>query len=262
MTTYKTTSKNEEGFTLVELAIVMIIIGLLIGGILKGQELIANAEVSSTVSLMKSVDTGMSTFRDAYNAFPGDMINPAARIPNCTVAVAPACAQVGNANGRIGNEPGLVHATIANENGAAWAQMSAADVIGGVNSTNPVATVTGQLNSLPQASLGGNLQIGFHAGGALTATTGTASNPTSGHYILLDASAAAVSAAGTGSLTQAEAARIDRRIDDGFPNTGSVRAMGSAGAAAANCSDVVTAVGVYNEALNGVSCGLYSRIQG
>ena len=50
---------SEQGFTLVELAIVMVIIGLLIGGILKGQELIANARISSTVSQLKGLDAAL-----------------------------------------------------------------------------------------------------------------------------------------------------------------------------------------------------------
>ena len=253
----KTYLKDNRGFTLVELAIVMIIIGLLIGGILKGQELINNAEVSSTVSLIKSVDTAMGTFRDAYGAFPGDMDTPTVRIPDCTAAAAPACAQAGNANGRIGDGPGNAHATIANENGAAWAQMAAADVMGGVNSTNPTATATGSLESLPEASLGGALQIGFHPGGALTSS---ALSSQSGHYVLLDASGAAASSNATGSLSQSDAARLDRRMDDGLPNTGSVRAMGNNGAN--ECFSTATAVGVYNEAQSSLLCGIYSRVQG
>ena len=64
--------RAEGGFTLVELAIVMIIIGLLIAGVLKGQALIANAQVTATVAQIKSIEAATSTFRDTYASIPGD----------------------------------------------------------------------------------------------------------------------------------------------------------------------------------------------
>ena len=77
---------SQAGFTLVELAIVMIIIGLLIAGVLKGQELIANARVTSTVAQIKAIDAATSTFKDTYDSLPGDMTAPTTRLPNCLAA--------------------------------------------------------------------------------------------------------------------------------------------------------------------------------
>ena len=76
--------RQERGFTLVELAIVLIIIGLLIGGVLKGQELIGNAQITNVVTQVKSMDGAVSTFRETYGAFPGDMGNAETRIAGCT----------------------------------------------------------------------------------------------------------------------------------------------------------------------------------
>ena len=89
--------KSQAGFTLVELAIVMIIIGLLIGGVLKGQELITNAQITATVAQVKSIDGATTTFKDMYNALPGDMLNPAGRLPNCAAAAVAACPATGMA---------------------------------------------------------------------------------------------------------------------------------------------------------------------
>ena len=61
------TQTNQQGFTLVELAIVLVIVGLLIGGILKGQELIGNAQLSSQVTQMRGVQTAFNGFRDQFN---------------------------------------------------------------------------------------------------------------------------------------------------------------------------------------------------
>ncbi|MBL4589494.1 MAG: prepilin-type N-terminal cleavage/methylation domain-containing protein [Alphaproteobacteria bacterium] len=256
MKNIKLNGKNESGFTLVELAIVMIIIGLLIGGILKGQQLIANAEISATVSEVKGVDSAISTFREAYAALPGDMSNVAARVPNCSNA----CARDGNANGSIGDGPGAAHATLANENGAAWAQLAAADMLSNIISTNATTVVTGLTNSIPDASSGGQIQLGFTQTGALTSSVIV--NTTGGHFLLIDNSGPALAAPGTASLSQSEAARLDRKLDDGAPNTGSVRAMGAGAAAtAANCASTATVTGAYNEAFGSVVCGLYIRIQ-
>lgn len=88
---------TKNGFTLVELAIALMVIGLLIGGVLKGQELIENARVTQTVRQLKSYDAATLIFRNTYNALPGDIKRPN-RIPNCTDE---ACSMAGDGNGRI-----------------------------------------------------------------------------------------------------------------------------------------------------------------
>src|ERR1700740_2066087 len=92
-------AQSQAGFTLVELAIVMIIIGLLIGGVLKGQQLITNAQITSTVAQIKAIDAATTSFRDQYAAVPGDMTNPTARVPNCVAGTN--CGIAGNGDGRI-----------------------------------------------------------------------------------------------------------------------------------------------------------------
>lgn len=64
--------KKQKGFTLVEIAIVLVIIGLLLGGVLKGQEMIENARVKDAVNVMKGVQTAYIAYQDRYKAIPGD----------------------------------------------------------------------------------------------------------------------------------------------------------------------------------------------
>lgn len=90
--------KRENGFTLVELAIALMVIGLLIGGVLKGQELIENARITRVVKDLNDYDAAVMIFRGAYNALPGDIRNPT-RIPNCDSA--PCNNVVGVGNGQI-----------------------------------------------------------------------------------------------------------------------------------------------------------------
>jgi prepilin-type N-terminal cleavage/methylation domain-containing protein len=65
--------KSTEGFTLIELAIVLVIIGLIVGGVLVGRDLIRAAEVRATISQLEKYQTAVNTFRGKYNAIPGDM---------------------------------------------------------------------------------------------------------------------------------------------------------------------------------------------
>jgi prepilin-type N-terminal cleavage/methylation domain-containing protein len=64
--------QNNSAFTLVELAIVIVIIGLLVGGVLQGQELIAQAKLRSTMKDIESYKTAQISFRAKYNCMPGD----------------------------------------------------------------------------------------------------------------------------------------------------------------------------------------------
>lgn len=93
-------STSTKGFTLVELAIALMVIGLLIGGVLKGQELIENARVTQTIRDIKGYDAAALIFNNTYGALPGDIKKPQ-RIPGCTEAV---CNIPGNGNGRIGDD--------------------------------------------------------------------------------------------------------------------------------------------------------------
>ncbi len=64
-----------HGFSLVELSIVLVILGLISGGILTGQNLIRAAELRSVTRDVEKYQTAILTFRDKYFALPGDMTN-------------------------------------------------------------------------------------------------------------------------------------------------------------------------------------------
>ena len=67
--------RQQSGFTLVEIAIVLVIIGLLLGGVLKGQELIENSRIKSVVNDMNGVSSAYNGYMDRYHAIPGDETN-------------------------------------------------------------------------------------------------------------------------------------------------------------------------------------------
>lgn len=65
-------TQNQKGFTLVEIAIVLVIIGLLLGGVLKGQELIANAKVKSAQQEVQAFSAAIYAYKDKTGHLPGD----------------------------------------------------------------------------------------------------------------------------------------------------------------------------------------------
>lgn len=74
----------KKGFTLIELAIVIVIIGLLVAGVLQGKDLIRTAELNSMITEIKSIESGIYLYRDKYNALPGDDIQGLTKFPGCT----------------------------------------------------------------------------------------------------------------------------------------------------------------------------------
>ncbi|MHB8915667.1 MAG: prepilin-type N-terminal cleavage/methylation domain-containing protein [Thiobacillus sp.] len=64
--------RHQSGFTLIEIAIVLVIIGLLLGGILKGQELINSARVKNLAADFRNVPLFIYGYQDKFRALPGD----------------------------------------------------------------------------------------------------------------------------------------------------------------------------------------------
>src|SRR5437773_11591749 len=72
-------TKRRQGFTLVEIAIVLVIIGLLLGGILKGQEMITQAKIKNVIADFSGVSAAYHGYQDRYRAIRGDDANAAKR---------------------------------------------------------------------------------------------------------------------------------------------------------------------------------------
>src|ERR1700693_5583628 len=80
---------QQSGFTLVEIAIVLVIIGLLLGGILKGQELINSAKVKNLANDFRVIPTYIYAYQDKFKAMPGDDSVAANHVTNATQATTP-----------------------------------------------------------------------------------------------------------------------------------------------------------------------------
>ena len=84
-----------RGFTLVEVAIVLVIIGLLLGGILNAQSVMRNARTKDTIKAMTDMANAAQQFHDRYGAWPGTLQTATTAIPDMTATC------VGNATGLI-----------------------------------------------------------------------------------------------------------------------------------------------------------------
>ena len=182
--------RHTSGFTLIEIAIVLVIIGLLLGGVLKGQELITGARVRNLISQQDGVKAAFFGFQDRFRALPGDYASASTNINGVTIA--------GDGNGRIeGPNTGGTYETLL-----AWNHLTAAGFLNGSytlaasNTSAPIDT-----NS-PKNPYSVYIQIIYDN------AYGTGAPP-SKHNLK------------TGSQIPVEIiAEVDRKIDDGLPYAG------------------------------------------
>lgn len=135
--------QSQKGFTLVELAIVLVIIGIILGAVLKGQELINNAKIKRAYNQYREVLAAVYTYYDKYGKYPGDDPNAATRW-----ASASPVPSNGNNNGLIdGFTFGCTNQTT--ETCQAWYHMRLANIL------------TGSDAQAPSNAFGGSIGIGY-----------------------------------------------------------------------------------------------------
>ena len=124
--------KKQSGFTLIEIAIVLVIIGLLLGGVLKGQEMMSNAKIKRIANDFNGISAAAFSYLDRYSAFPGD--DP-------------------NANARWGLTNGDGDGVIdAGEQPDVWEQLRASGLVSGTGNISPTHAFGGTI----QLQDGGN----------------------------------------------------------------------------------------------------------
>lgn len=199
-------TKKLEGFTLVELSIVIIIIGFLIVGIAAGQSLLKQAKLNSIIVDIKESETAVNAFKSVYSYMPGDLPNATAFWPSevCT-ANGGAISCNGNGNGLIDNP----------ENTFAWDHLNQSDIMVSLfDDYTPYPTLRKTLTYNKQTFMTINNWGGLLYDQDLTSVTVFDIGSTSGNFIL------------PAYMSPVDAFTIDNKMDDGNPSTGKMLVSG------------------------------------
>lgn len=200
-------SKN-NGFTLVELAISLMVIGLLIGGLLKGQELIENARITRTVKELNDYNTAVLVFRESYGDLPGDTQRPHL-LPGC--ADNPPCNNlVGVGNGRIAEFTNTGDPASAHKSRNFWVHLEKAGLISGTDETQNYEKVA------PPNPFNGQYMAVYSATQNPDAVDDRAVNS----LLMGEPPSSSYANYHENFFNMQRAAAIDKKMDDGEPLTG------------------------------------------
>lgn len=221
---YMKSRKSQSGFTLVEIAVVLVIIGLLLGAILKGQELIENGRAKNALSEVTGIRSAHFSYMDRYKKTPGDD-GTAAQL------AARGGAWVTTPAMTAGDNDGVMEATAAQtftgtgENDDYFRHLRAAGFL-----TGDVTLVTQA--ALPTNAFGGRTSV------TNAAVHGLAAGPVK---------------VCQGNVPGKAAAAMDTQADDGRPGTGSMRASLGANNTAPTAAALATTA-VYDEGQTYTTC--------
>ena len=185
---------NQSGFTLIEIAIVLVIIGLLLGGVLKGQELINSAKVKNLASDFKNIPVYIYGYQDKFKALPGDDDGVVAHVAG----------DLATTGGTAGN--GIIDgtwdsSTITDESYLFWQHIRLAGF-------GPGATTAGAADYISKNAVGGDIGITNSLGDIpITGIKGT--------YIVC-----------SDSISGKFAQQLDTTLDNGQTDSGSVMVSG------------------------------------
>lgn len=268
--------KEKTGFTLVELSIVLVIIGLIVGGVLVGQDLINAAKIRSQISQMEKYQTAVNTFKLKYGYLPGDIPDPTASAFGFTAR---------GTNAGQGDGNGLIEGTYsgapdsnwgliveAGETAIFWTDLAAANLLDGGSFTSASIICPPGCWGVFTGNLGDYFPTGKIGNGNFISVYSDSNKNYFEISIITAILGNSQITANTG-LSPIQAYAIDNKLDDGLPQSGRITAnyvntwfvQWSANAAAAStttCFDTTSGnYSVGQNGGNGINCALSFKLQ-
>jgi prepilin-type N-terminal cleavage/methylation domain-containing protein len=251
------------GFTLVEMSIVILIIGLLISAITIGANLNSTATARSIISQYNNILSATKNFQINYQSYPGDIPNGLFFFPNCNDQGVSNCA--GDGDNLIESTCSVCAPNYPNEAIAAFRQMSLAKMLNGnyLNVYGATQDFTGGINVPAVKGINNSIFIYTTNAASFSVNQGGASNDGKINALALySITTGFTSNLGYYALTPQQAFIIDSKIDDGLPSTGDISG-GSAvpGTLGSGCATNTVippvASNYYNISSNQATCALY-----
>ena len=210
-------AEKSKGFTLIEISIVLVIIGLLVGGVLVGRDLIAAAQVRAQISQIEKYQQAVNTFKGKYDYLPGDIKDPEATQFGFR---ARSGLYTSDGNGIVeGASAGARHGGFqCGETALFWADLNTALLIEGkfTQSCISAASQTAVANQLPSAAIGAGNNIYAHSDSGI--------NYFGMSQVIYVNGPGSIPATKLG-LSVAQAYSIDSKMDDGYPQSGKITAL-------------------------------------
>lgn len=191
-----------NGFSLVELAIVLVVVGMVIGGVLKGTEMINNVRVSDTIMQVGRFEAAAKTFKQTYGELPGDFRGASSRLYDCDSP----CFYNGDGNGIVGNGGGAGGLNIDAENRTFWLHMAKARMIHDIDQ-DYTGTPNKAGRDFPRTPFSGGWIVYYVSASAE-------------HFLAAQNSSMTLSTNADILFSVHDVARMDRKMDDGLPETG------------------------------------------
>lgn len=261
--------RHRKAFSLVELSIVLVILGLLVGGILAGQSLIKAAALRGVSTEASRHRTAIYAFRDKYFALPGDMANATNfwGAADGSTGNTAACRTAITNDARTCNGDAsatLSSLTYSYENYRFWQHLANAGLIEG--------QYTGVQGTTPFENKAGSNVPGSRLSSGSTWNVRSAASSTGSNYFFdgelgVYLQLAVWNGAGatwTGNLSPADLWNVDKKLDDGMPGTGRITAPWGTiySASTLPCTNAASSADLaadYNLANPNTDCILYLR---